>query len=134
MTCTFVWFQYGMGTNGKMCDPITIPMCQGLPYNLTISPNLLGHLNQREAMVKMSFFNTIVQTVCSGDIRLLLCMVYAPQCVDGVMQRPCRALCERAKQGCEGLMANYGVSWPEELRCDLFPEDTCATVSNLLLM
>lgn len=123
-----------MGTNGEMCDPITIPMCQGLPYNLTISPNLLGHRNQKEAMVKMSFFNTIVQTVCSGDIRLLLCMVYAPQCVDGVMQRPCRALCERAKQGCEGLLANYGVSWPKELRCDLFPEDTYATVSNLLLM
>lgn len=130
MTCTFVWFQYGMGTNGEMCDPITIPMCQGLPYNLTISPNLLGHRNQKEAMVKMSFYNTIDQTVCSGDIRLLLCMVYAPQCVDGVMQQPCRALCERAKQGCEGLMASIGISWPEELRCDLFPEDTCATVSN----
>lgn len=117
-----------------MCEPITIPMCQGLSYNQTITPNLLGHTSQREAMVQMSFFNTIVQTVCSEDIRLFLCMVYTPRCVEGVAQWPCRALCERAKQGCEGLMASYGVSWPVELRCDSFPEDTCATVSNLALV
>lgn len=134
MTCTFVWFQYGMGTSRQMCEPITIPMCQGLSYNQTITPNLLGHTSQKEAMMKMSFFNTIVQNVCSEDIRVFLCMVYAPRCVEGVVQRPCRAFCEQAKQGCEGLMTSYGVSWPDELRCDSFPEDTCAAVSNLLLM
>lgn len=134
MTCTFVWFQYGMGTSGQMCEPITIPMCQGLSYNQTITPNLLGHTSQKEAMMKMSFFNTIVQNMCSEDIRFFLCMVYAPRCVEGVVQRPCRAFCEQAKQGCEALMTSYGVSWPDELRCDSFPEDTCAVVSNLLLM
>ncbi|TWW79741.1 Frizzled-1 [Takifugu flavidus] len=118
---------YGVGLSGQICEPITVPLCQGLPYNQTITPNLLGHTSQREAMMKMSFFNGIVQTVCSEDIRLFLCMVYVPRCVEGGIQRPCRALCEGAKQGCEGLMANFGVSWPDELHCDAFPEDTCAT-------
>ncbi|CAB1445907.1 unnamed protein product [Pleuronectes platessa] len=75
--------------------------------------------------MKMSFFNSIVQTVCSVDIRLFLCRVYAPQCVAGEVQRPCRSFCERAKRGCEGLMSSYGVSWPAELQCNLFPEERC---------
>nr|XP_046255514.1 uncharacterized protein LOC124064783 isoform X2 [Scatophagus argus] len=116
---------YGVGSSGGICEPITIPMCQGLSYNQTVTPNLLGHTSQREAVVKMSFFNSIVRTVCSVDIRLFVCMVYAPQCVAGEMQRPCRSFCERAKQGCEGLMASFGVSWPHELQCNSFPEVMC---------
>lgn len=122
--------QYGVGSSGGICEPITIPICQDLSYNQTITPNLLGHTSQREAVMKMSFFNSIVQTVCSVDIRLFVCMVYAPKCVEGEVQRPCRSFCERAKQGCEGLMRNYGVSWPEELQCDSFPDEGCLTVST----
>ncbi|KAM7382873.1 hypothetical protein PAMP_002571 [Pampus punctatissimus] len=116
---------YGVGSSGGICEPINIPMCQGLSYKQTISPNLLGHTNQREAAVKMSFFDSIVKTVCSLDIRFFLCTVYAPQCVAGEVQRPCRSLCERAKRGCESLMNSFGVSWPEELQCNLFPEENC---------
>lgn len=123
-----------MSTGGQICEPITVPMCQGLSYTQTITPNLLGHTSQREAMMKMSFFNVIVKTLCSEDIRLFLCMAYVPRCEEGGVRRPCRALCERAKQGCVGLMTSYGVSWPDELSCDTFPEDTCATVSNVSLV
>lgn len=116
---------YGVSSSGGICEPITIPMCQGLSYNQTITPNLLGHTSQREAVVKMSFFNSLVQTMCSMDIRLFICRVYAPQCVAGEVQRPCRSFCERAKQGCEDLMSSFGVSWPEELQCNLFPQERC---------
>ncbi|XP_070692085.1 atrial natriuretic peptide-converting enzyme-like [Pempheris klunzingeri] len=116
---------YGIGSSGGICEPITIPMCQDLSYNQTITPNLLGHTSQREAGVKMSFFNSIVQTVCSVDIRLFVCMVYAPRCVAGEVQRPCRSFCERAKQGCERLMTSFGVSWPDDLQCHSFPEEMC---------
>ncbi len=128
--CICVLFQYGVGSSGGICEPITIPICQGLSYNQTITPNLLGHTSQREAVMKMSFFNSIVQTVCSVDIRLFVCMVYAPRCVAGEVQRPCRSFCERAKQGCESLMTSFGVSWPNELRCESFPEEMCISVSN----
>lgn len=123
------WFQYGASTTGGICEPITIPMCGRLSYNMTISPNLLGHSSQREAVTKMSFFNSMVQTVCSADIRLFLCRVYAPQCVAGEVQWPCRNFCERAKQGCEPIMNTFGVSWPTELQCDRFPQQMCISVS-----
>lgn len=122
--------QYGVGRGGGVCEPITIPMCQGLAYNQTVTPNLLGHTSQREAVVKMSFFNAMVQSMCSVDIRLFVCTVYAPQCSAGEVQRPCRSFCERAKRGCEGLMTSFGVSWPDELQCNAFPEDDCISVSN----
>lgn len=127
--CTFGLFQYGVGSSGGLCEPINIPMCQGLSYNQTMSPNLLGHTSQREAAMKMSFFNSMMQTVCSVDIRFFLCTVYAPQCVAGEVQRPCRSLCERAKKDCSSLMTGFGVSWPEELQCNSFPEEMCITVS-----
>uniref|UniRef100_A0A3Q1J459 FZ domain-containing protein n=1 Tax=Anabas testudineus TaxID=64144 RepID=A0A3Q1J459_ANATE len=105
-------------------------MCQGLSYNMTITPNLLGHTSQREAVTKMSFFNSMVQTVCSLDIRLFLCRVYAPECVAGEVQQPCRSFCEKAKQGCESLMSSFGVSWPSELQCNSFPEEKCISLLN----
>ncbi|XP_035764012.1 uncharacterized protein LOC102778311 [Neolamprologus brichardi] len=117
--------RYGVSSSGGVCEPITIPMCQGLSYNQTLIPNLLGHTSQREAFTKMSFFNSMVQTVCSVDIRVFLCRVYAPQCEAGRAQWPCRSFCEKARRDCEGLMSNFGISWPEELQCSSFPEETC---------
>uniref|UniRef100_A0A669ERI5 FZ domain-containing protein n=1 Tax=Oreochromis niloticus TaxID=8128 RepID=A0A669ERI5_ORENI len=105
-------------------------MLKGLSYNQTLIPNLLGHTSQREAFTKMSFFNSMVQTVCSVDIRAFLCRVYAPQCEAGQAQWPCRSFCEKARRDCEGLMSNFGISWPEELQCSSFPEEMCISVSN----
>lgn len=122
--------QYGLNSRGRMCEPITIPMCQGLSYNQTMVPNLLGHTSQREAVMKMSFFSSIVQTVCSADIQLFLCRVYAPECVNGLVQRPCRSFCEKARRNCEGLMRNFDVSWPNELQCQAFPEESCISEEN----
>ncbi|XP_034030287.1 uncharacterized protein LOC117514108 [Thalassophryne amazonica] len=113
------------GVNVNMCEPITIPMCQGLSYDQTISPNLLGHQTQREAASHMSFFDSLVKTLCSVDIQFFICSVYAPKCVEGEAHRPCRSLCERAKRDCESLMTTFGVSWPEELQCESFPTEMC---------
>lgn len=124
--------QYGVSSTGGICEPITIPMCQGLSYNQTIVPNLLGHTSQREAASKMSFFNSLVETVCSADIRVFLCRVYTPECVAGQVQRPCRSFCEKAKKDCEGMMAVFGISWPYELQCNTFPEEMCVSVSSTL--
>uniref|UniRef100_A0A667Y2P6 FZ domain-containing protein n=1 Tax=Myripristis murdjan TaxID=586833 RepID=A0A667Y2P6_9TELE len=105
-------------------------MKKGLSYNQTKMPNLLGQQSQRDAAIKMSFFNSLVQSVCRVDIRYFLCLVYAPRCVEGEQQKPCKSLCEKSKRGCEGLMSNFGIQWPEELNCDSFPEDMCVTVSS----
>ncbi|XP_029928307.1 uncharacterized protein LOC115373851 [Myripristis murdjan] len=118
---------FGVSSSGEMCEPLTISMCEGLSYNQTKMPNLLGQQSQRDAAIKMSFFNSLVQSVCRVDIRYFLCLVYAPRCVEGEQQKPCKSLCEKSKRGCEGLMSNFGIQWPEELNCDSFPEDMCVT-------
>ncbi|XP_061574495.1 atrial natriuretic peptide-converting enzyme-like [Cololabis saira] len=122
--------QYGVSSSGGICEPITIPMCQGLSYNLTVVPNLLGHTSQREATMKMSFFNSIVQSVCPADIRLFLCRVYTPECVEGQVQRPCRSFCEKARSSCESLITSFGMQWPDELQCNKFPEGACLSGDN----
>lgn len=118
---------FGVGSGGGICQPITVPMCQGLYYSETMVPNLLGHSSQREASIQMSFFNSIVQAFCVVDIRLFLCNVYAPKCVRGEVQRPCRSFCQRAKEGCGPLMERLNVPWPQELHCDYFPTENCIT-------
>lgn len=46
----------------------------------------------------------------------------SPVCLDRPIY-PCRGLCERVRQGCEGRMKTYGYPWPDMLRCDKFPQD-----------
>ncbi|XP_029535461.1 atrial natriuretic peptide-converting enzyme-like isoform X1 [Oncorhynchus nerka] len=107
------------------CQPITMPLCQGISYNLTAMPNLLGHKKQAEAAVKMAQMEYVLKLTCSVDIRFFLCSVYAPQCVEGEVQRPCRSLCERAKLGCDSVLNKFGMSWPDDLSCESFPEESC---------
>lgn len=35
------------------CEPITLRMCQGLPYNATYMPNILNHYDQQTAALAM---------------------------------------------------------------------------------
>ena len=42
------------GEPQKVCQPITIPMCTDLPYNLTYMPNQFGHETQEEAGLEVS--------------------------------------------------------------------------------
>ncbi len=35
------------------CEPITLRMCQGLPYNSTFMPNILNHYDQQTAALAM---------------------------------------------------------------------------------
>ncbi|KAL9950472.1 hypothetical protein ACROYT_G042970 [Oculina patagonica] len=106
----------------KTCEPLTIPLCQGLGYNTTIFPNILHHYTQETAALEVHQFFPLVK-VCSDDLAFFLCSVYAPVCT--VLQTPvppCRSLCNRARGGCEDLMRRFGFTWPEKLNCDRFPE------------
>ncbi|XP_019719425.1 atrial natriuretic peptide-converting enzyme-like [Hippocampus comes] len=121
---------FGVGEGGSICEPLTIPMCQGLSYNQTLTPNQLGHASQRDAAAKMSFFHSIAQATCSADIRPFLCAAYAPRCSYGQVRRPCRSFCQKARDSCESRLGRYGVSWPQELHCDAFPLHACVSDDN----
>ena len=106
-----------------ICEPLTIPLCQGLRlYNDTVFPNMLKHNSQEEAALELYQFTPLVKVGCSRDLAHFLCSVYAPYCLVSknlaTPVPPCRSLCTSAKKGCKGLMKRFGFSWPNSLRCD----------------
>ena len=66
-------------THGK-CEPITIPLCANIEYNMTIVPNLLGHTKQEQAGMEVHQFFPLVKVQCSAHLQMFLCAVYAPVC------------------------------------------------------
>ncbi|XP_068432849.1 frizzled-3a isoform X2 [Clinocottus analis] len=105
------------------CEPITLRMCQGLPYNSTYMPNALNHYDQQTAALAMEPFHPMVNLQCSPELRMFLCALYAPVCTEyGRMTLPCRRLCLQAKSDCYKLMDMFGVSWPQEMDCSRFPD------------
>lgn len=50
--------------------------------------------------------------------------MYAPICTIDFQHepiKPCKAVCERAKLGCEPVMKRYNHSWPDSLACSELP-------------
>lgn len=50
--------------------------------------------------------------------------MYAPICTIDFQHepiKPCKAVCERAKYGCEPVMKRYNHSWPDSLACSELP-------------
>ncbi|TNM95201.1 hypothetical protein fugu_017960 [Takifugu bimaculatus] len=65
----------------------------------------------------------MVNLQCSPDLRMFLCALYAPVCTEyGRMTLPCRRLCLQARSDCYKLMDMFGVSWPQEMDCNRFPD------------
>lgn len=63
-------------------------------------------------------------TGCSPDLLFFLCAMYSPICTIDFQHepiKPCKAVCERAKQGCEPVMKRYNHSWPDSLACGELP-------------
>ncbi|MGH0155634.1 UNVERIFIED_CONTAM: hypothetical protein FKN15_059521 [Acipenser sinensis] len=84
------------------CEPIEIPMCQGIGYNMTRMPNYMRHENQKEAAIKLHEFAPLVEYGCHVHLRFFLCSLYAPMCTDQVSTSipACRPMCEQARQKC----------------------------------
>ncbi|XP_031432835.1 uncharacterized protein LOC105901660 isoform X2 [Clupea harengus] len=116
-------------TSTGSCVPITIPLCQDLPYNHTLMPNIYGHASQREAGVEMDQFSPLVKVKCSPAFKPFICSVYAPECESRRTRAPCKRTCQEARQGCEPLMTKFGFDWPKKFDCEQFSEETCEEVS-----
>lgn len=113
----------GTAERQRKCQEITIPMCRGIPYNLTSYPNRFNHDTQEEAGLEVHQFWPLVEINCSPDLRFFLCSMYAPICMPNYPRSlpVCRSVCQRAKVGCAPLMRQYGFSWPERMNCDDLP-------------
>ena len=51
----------GVAGGARRCEPITIPMCKDIQYNMTIVPNLLDHQTQDDAGLEVHQFFPLVK-------------------------------------------------------------------------
>ncbi|CAL8265781.1 unnamed protein product [Lota lota] len=110
--------------NAAACEPVRIPLCGSMPWNMTKMPNHLHHSTQANAVLAIEQFEGLLGTRCSPDLLFFLCAMYAPICTIDFQHepiKPCKAVCERAKLGCEPVMKRYNHSWPESLSCSELP-------------
>ncbi|XP_071122180.1 secreted frizzled-related protein 3-like [Mytilus edulis] len=107
-----------------ICEPIQIPMCQHMKYNMTRMPNLLHHSSQENAKLQIEQFTELVDQKCSDVLLFYLCAMYAPICTVNFQSEPippCRSVCEEARAGCEHILNEHNISWPEYLDCSSLP-------------
>ena len=101
------------------CEPITVPRCMKMTYNMTFFPNLMGHYDQGIAAVEMGHFLHLANLECSPNIEMFLCQAFIPTCTEQIhVVLPCRKLCEKIVSDCKKLMDTFGIRWPEELECN----------------
>ncbi|XP_078084650.1 secreted frizzled-related protein 3 isoform X1 [Mustelus asterias] len=111
-------------TEAAACEPIRIPMCRPMPWNMTKMPNHLHHSTQDNAVLAIEQYEGLVGINCSPVLLFFLCAMYAPICTIDFQHepiKPCKSVCERARDGCEPVMRRYNHTWPDNLACEDFP-------------
>ncbi|KAM9650537.1 secreted frizzled-related protein 4 [Trichechus inunguis] len=119
-----LWGRLALGVRGAPCEAVRIPMCRHMPWNLTRMPNHLHHSTQENAILAIEQYEELVDVNCSSVLRFFLCAMYAPICTLEFLHdpiKPCKSVCQRARDDCEPLMKMYNHSWPESLACDELP-------------
>ncbi|XP_011873137.1 PREDICTED: atrial natriuretic peptide-converting enzyme isoform X2 [Vollenhovia emeryi] len=108
-----------------VCLPIIVTFCEQhkVPYNYTVFPNYMGNFGQREAQHELELYDAVVDVRCYELAALFLCSVFVPKCGSrGRVVRPCRSLCFQTKRRCGFFLKVFGLSLPDYLECELFPE------------
>ncbi|NWT02637.1 SFRP4 protein, partial [Mionectes macconnelli] len=119
-----LWLRVSPRAQGAPCEAVRIPMCHSMPWNITRMPNHLHHSTQENAVLAIEQYEELVATGCSPVLPFFLCAMYAPICTLEFLYdpiKPCRSVCQRARDGCEPIMRRYNHSWPESLACDDLP-------------
>ena len=117
------WKGKSISATKLVCEPINIPLCLHLGYNMTTMPNHMGHDNQLEARSRIEEFKPLANLRCAPNVRHFICSAFAPMCSPDV-EYPvvaCRSMCEEAKKGCSAFLEKFGYKWPESLKCEGFP-------------
>ncbi|XP_046365914.1 uncharacterized protein LOC124141809 [Haliotis rufescens] len=105
------------------CETVEVPMCKGLVgYNYTRLPNQFNHRTQAEVYWALQPWWPFMDTLCSSNLRILLCGLYLPKCTPGSprVQLPCRETCRKSKVRCSSDMQRQGRPWPRQFRCPQF--------------
>ena len=110
---------------------IGVPICEDMPWNYTLFPNLRNHDSHVAANGELEQFRELIEVNCSGAIVHFLCAIYTPFCTDDHplrVLRPCKRLCQHVRDGCEPVFNRFagGLPWPDHLNCDNYDDsDLC---------
>ncbi|XP_050669834.1 atrial natriuretic peptide-converting enzyme-like [Leptidea sinapis] len=118
-----------------VCLPVIVNFCHQhrISYNFTVFPNYIGHFGQRDAQQDLEIYDAVVDVRCYELTALFLCSLFVPKCGPlGHMVRPCRSLCQETMRRCGFFLEVFGLSMPDYLQCDIFPEsiDTDVCLGN----
>ncbi|XP_071955598.1 hemicentin-2-like isoform X2 [Antedon mediterranea] len=113
--------------NLETCEDLAVSnVCSdaGLPYSSTRFPNDFNHFDIRTADdVLLEEYLPLFNSGCSEYIRPFVCSVFFPECRRRRREesiRPCRELCQKARENCKPTFSSYGQSWPAVFECDRF--------------
>ncbi|XP_006830884.1 PREDICTED: frizzled-6 [Chrysochloris asiatica] len=117
LTCVFLPLIRGHSL--FTCEPITVPRCTKMAYNMTFFPNLMGHYDQGTAAKVMEHFLPLANLECSPNVETFLCKAFVPNCTKQIdVIPPCREFCEKVYSDCKKIIDTFDIHWPEELKCD----------------
>ena len=107
------------------CTSITTPQCQNQPYSYGSLPNVFLQRNVTEIRIELEFYDALLASGCSENLRLFLCGTYIPFCAENQnpFMMPCREVCEEVQGAClDHFRFLYGgLPWPNKLQCHRFP-------------
>ncbi|RVE40934.1 hypothetical protein evm_014416 [Chilo suppressalis] len=73
----------------------------------------------------LEIYDAVVDVRCYELTALFLCSLFVPKCGPlGHMVRPCRSLCQETMRRCGFFLEVFGLSMPDYLQCEIFPEST----------
>lgn len=108
------------------CQPIRVPLCKSLPYNMTRLPNLLYHITQEKVLSNVDSIEirALINTSCSDALVFLLCVYHLPICTKAFHNPipPCRSVCNKVKRECTPTLRLFNHDWPSDIvQCDKLP-------------
>ncbi|KAG0419372.1 hypothetical protein HPB47_004166 [Ixodes persulcatus] len=103
----------------RLCEPLSIDHCRGLPYNLTSYPNAVGHNGPKEVYRDLVAYRQLVDSECYPLAAEFVCQLLQPECVDDEMLLPCRDFCEEFWSACRKLLPK---SLSGKIDCSNYPQ------------
>ncbi|XP_028411368.1 uncharacterized protein LOC114533935 isoform X1 [Dendronephthya gigantea] len=97
-------------------------------HELIVLPNKFGD-NLSNARSRMIPLFPLVRTLCNSCLQTFLCSAVFPRYYFG-RQDPCRSTCKKIFEDCSYAIARTKFLWPDEFKCDKFPNENCFDVTT----
>lgn len=112
----------------RRCEPLQLPYCRSIGYNMTTYPNHLGHQSVDDVLLDLIAFRELVDAECYRQAFDFVCRLLQPQCVSHEPLEPMAA--PMCREYCQSFWAGCGARLPERFKkyfdCERFPESTGA--------